>query len=64
VGYIDDISVLNSDIMAKKNKYDITVQTDLSFEELVKAVVSAPKEAVNKAIKSEKPLKVKKTAKK
>lgn len=46
-----------------KNKYDITVKTDLSFEELVKAVVSAPKETVNKAVKATSPLKVKKAKK-
>lgn len=41
--------------MAKKNKYDIKVKTELSFEDAMKAIVTAPKSAVNKAIKSTKP---------
>lgn len=38
--------------MAKKNKYDIKVKTDLSFDEAMKALATAPKQAVNKAIKA------------
>lgn len=36
----------------KKNKYDITVKTNLPFEELVRRVVTAPKESVEKVIKA------------
>lgn len=39
--------------MAKtKNKYDIKVKTDLSFDEAMKAIATAPKSAVNKAVKA------------
>ena len=39
--------------MAKvKNKYDIKVKTDLSFEDAMKAIVTAPKRVVKKAIKA------------
>lgn len=37
---------------AKKNKYDIKVKTDLSFDEAMKVIVNAPKSAVNKAVKA------------
>jgi hypothetical protein len=38
--------------MAKKNKYDIKVKTDLSFEEAMRVIVNTPKSAVNKAVKA------------
>lgn len=37
---------------AKKNKYDIKVKTDLSFDEAMKTIATAPKQAVNKAVKA------------
>ncbi len=43
----------------KKNKYDIKVKTDLSFDEAMKAIATAPKKAVSKAIKATTPKKVK-----
>lgn len=38
--------------MAKKSKYDIKVKTQLSFDDAMKAIVNAPKSAVNKAVKA------------
>lgn len=36
----------------KKSKYDEKFKTDLSFDEILKKMVSVPKEAVNKGVKS------------
>jgi uncharacterized protein (DUF302 family) len=33
---------------AKKNKYDIKVKTDLSFDEAMKAIATAPKKVVDR----------------
>ncbi len=43
----------------KKNKYDITVKTDVSFEEAMKAIATAPKGVVDKAVKATTPKKTK-----
>lgn len=47
----------------KKNKYDITVKTNASFEEAMKAIATAPKAVVDKAIRATTPKQAKPKAK-